>query len=111
MARWASRYDENTNARAVQLVREHGSDYDSEWAAMKAISARLGMSAKTLRKWMRQAEVDAGQAVVETRHRARIASVSRSAACAITPTSVSPRFDAANSVSVLMISCASVNSR
>jgi hypothetical protein len=42
-------------ARAVRLVREHRDDYDSEWAAMKAISGRLGMSAETLRKWVRQA--------------------------------------------------------
>jgi len=58
----ASRYDENTKARAVRLVREHSGDYDTEWAAMKAISARLGMSAETLRKWVRQAEVDSGEA-------------------------------------------------
>ena len=38
------RYDENTKARAVRLVREHREDYDSEWAAMKAISGRLGMN-------------------------------------------------------------------
>ena len=59
----ASRYDENTKVRAVRLVREHAGDYETEWAAMKAISARLGMSAETLRKWVRQAEVDAGEAV------------------------------------------------
>jgi len=35
---------------AVRLVREHRDDYDSEWAAMKAIAGRLGMSAETLRK-------------------------------------------------------------
>jgi transposase len=58
----ASRYDENTRVRAVRLVREHADDYETEWAAMKAISARLGMSAETLRKWVRQAEVDAGAA-------------------------------------------------
>ena len=52
----ASRYDENTRIRAVRLVREHADDYETEWAAMKAISARLGMSAETLRKWVRQAE-------------------------------------------------------
>ncbi|ORW28790.1 transposase [Mycobacterium nebraskense] len=57
------RYDENTKARAVRLVREHRDDYGSEWAAMKAVSGRLGMTAETLRKWMRQAEIDAGEAV------------------------------------------------
>src|ERR1700739_1663415 len=56
------RYDENTEARAVRLVREHRDDYDSEWAAMKSIAGRLGMSTETLRKWVRQAEVDAGEA-------------------------------------------------
>ena len=56
------RYDENTKARAVRLVREHRDDYESEWAAMKAISGRLGMNPETLRKWVRQAEIDAGEA-------------------------------------------------
>jgi len=46
----------------VRLVREHRDDYDSEWAAMKAIAGRLGMNAETLRKWVRQAEIDAGEA-------------------------------------------------
>ncbi len=57
-----SRYDAETKAKAVRLVREHGGDYESEWAALTAISTRLGMSAETLRKWVRQAAVDAGQA-------------------------------------------------
>jgi transposase len=67
----ASRYDENTKARAVRLVREHAGDYETEWAAMMAISARLGMSAETLRKWVRQAEVDAGVAPGMTTDAAR----------------------------------------
>lgn len=46
----------------MRLVREHCDDYDSEWAAMKAISGRLGMNPETLRKWVRQAEIDAGEA-------------------------------------------------
>ena len=66
-----SRYDENTKARAVRLVREHAGDYATEWAAMKAISARVGMSAETLRKWVRQAEVDAGEAPGMTTDAAR----------------------------------------
>jgi transposase len=58
----AIRYDENTKARAVRLVGEHRNDYGSEWAAMRAIAGRLGMSAETLRKWVRQVEVDSGEA-------------------------------------------------
>jgi transposase len=58
----ASRDDENTKARAVRLVREHVGDYETDWAAMKAISAWVGMSAETLRKSVRQADVDAGEA-------------------------------------------------
>lgn len=57
-----SRYDGEMKAKAVRLVREHGEEYGTEWAAIRTISARLGMSAETLRKWVRQAEVDAGQA-------------------------------------------------
>ena len=66
-----SKYDENTKAKAVRLVREHADDYDSEWAAMREISSRLGMSAETLRKWVRQAEVDAGETPGVTRAAAR----------------------------------------
>jgi transposase len=41
---------------------EHSDSYDSEWAAIEAISGRLGMNPETLCKWVRQAEVDAGEA-------------------------------------------------
>jgi transposase len=40
----SKRFDENTKAKAVRLVREHADDYDSEWAAICAIAARLGMT-------------------------------------------------------------------
>jgi transposase len=57
-----SRFDRETRAKAVRLVRDHVGDYESEWAAIKAVSARLGTSAETLRKWLRQSEVDVGEA-------------------------------------------------
>ena len=57
-----SKYDEQTRVKAVRLVTEHVGDCDSEWAAIKAVSARLGMTSETLRRWVRQAEADAGQA-------------------------------------------------
>jgi transposase len=62
IARWRAGTTRTPRRGAVRLVREHAGDYETEWAAMKAISARLGMSAETLRKWVRQAEVDAGVA-------------------------------------------------
>jgi len=57
----ASRYDLNMKVRGVRLVQEYRGDYASESAAIKEISERLGMSAETLRQWVRQPEVDAGQ--------------------------------------------------
>jgi transposase len=58
----SSRYDAETRARAVRLVRDHVGDYDSQFAAIKAVAARLGMSTEALRRWVRQAEVDGGEA-------------------------------------------------
>jgi transposase len=57
-----SKYDGATKAKAIRLVRDHAGDYPTEWAAITAVSGRLGMSAETLRKWIRQAEVDEGKA-------------------------------------------------
>ena len=57
-----TRYDASTKAKAIRLVREHAGDYPTQWAAITAVSGRLGMSAETLRKWIRQAEVDEGKA-------------------------------------------------
>ena len=57
-----SRYDAGTKVKAIRLVREHAGDYPTQWAAITAVSGRLGMSAETLRKWIRQAEVDEGKA-------------------------------------------------
>src|SRR5215208_304200 len=56
-----SKYDLETRAKAVRLVLDHRGDYPSEWAAIKAVSSRLGMNAETLRNWIRQQQVDDGQ--------------------------------------------------
>lgn len=37
------------------------SDYDSPWAAMNAVATKLGVgTGETVRKWVRQAEIDGG---------------------------------------------------
>jgi transposase len=55
-----SKYDPEMRARAVRLVLEHREDYPSEWAAITAVSKRLGMNAETLRNWIRQQQIDDG---------------------------------------------------
>lgn len=55
-----TKYSPELRERAVALVCEQAGEYGSQWEAICAIAAKLGMSSETLRKWVRQAEVDAG---------------------------------------------------
>jgi transposase len=55
-------YPRELRERAVRLVIDHRGDYESEYAAIRSIAAKLGIAtAETLRQWVRQAEVDSGQ--------------------------------------------------
>jgi transposase len=42
------------------MVAEATPEHESEYAAMTAVARRLGASPETVRKWVRQAQVDAG---------------------------------------------------
>ena len=54
-------YPQDLRERAVRMVAEVRPNYESDWAAITAVAARLGIgTAETLRKWVRQAQVDAG---------------------------------------------------
>ena len=46
--------------RAVRMVQEHRGEYQSLWAAIESISAKIGCVPQTLHEWVRKQEVDAG---------------------------------------------------
>ena len=56
-----SRYAPEVRERAVRMVFEHQREYDSQWRAMASTAPKIGCTAETLRKWVRQAERDAGR--------------------------------------------------
>ena len=57
----ATRYSPEVRERAVRMVFEHQSEYESQWAAMASIASKIGCTTETLRKWVRRAERDEGK--------------------------------------------------
>ena len=56
-----SRYSPEVRERAVRMVWEHESEHTSQWAAISSIAGKMGCTAETLRRWVRQAERDQGR--------------------------------------------------
>ncbi|KVE39585.1 transposase [Burkholderia sp. TSV86] len=55
------KYSAEMRARAVRMVLDHLREYESEWAAISSIAAKVGCTPETLRKWVRQEQKDRGQ--------------------------------------------------
>ena len=53
-------YPPELRERAVRMVLEHQHEYPSQWTAIISIAGKFGMTCETLRRWVRQAEVDDG---------------------------------------------------
>jgi transposase len=54
-------YPVEQRERAVKMVLDHLDEYRSVYAACQAISPKVGIGAESLRRWVRQAQVDAQQ--------------------------------------------------
>ncbi len=73
-----NRYPREVKERAVRMVFDHEGEYGSQWAAISSIAAKFGMTAETLRNWVRQAETDGGlRSGVTTEERARVKELER----------------------------------
>lgn len=53
--------DEQVKSRAVRLVTEHQQEYPTLTAACEAVARQVGVGKESVRRWVRQAEVDGGQ--------------------------------------------------
>lgn len=57
----STRYSPEVRERAVRMVFEHEKEYSSQWQAVLSIASKFGCTPETLRRWVRQTEVDTGR--------------------------------------------------
>ena len=55
------RFSPEVRERAVRMVLDHEGEHGSQWETIRSIADKIGCSAETLRKWVRQAERDQGR--------------------------------------------------
>ncbi|MGH7634366.1 MAG: IS3 family transposase [Gemmatimonadaceae bacterium] len=56
-----TRYSPEVRERATRLVWEQQAAHGSQWQAIRAIADKVGCTAESLRRWVRQAETDTGR--------------------------------------------------
>jgi transposase len=57
----SSRYSPEVRERAVRLVMDKVKDNEPTWPSIVSVAEKIGCTSETLRRWVRQAERDAGK--------------------------------------------------
>ena len=60
MSKKSNRFSPEVRERAVRMVREHRSEYQSLWAAVESIAPKIGCVPSTLLDWVNRDEIDTG---------------------------------------------------
>jgi len=54
------RFSPEVREKAVRLVEDHPASHESQWQAIQSVTEKIGCTSETLRRWVWQAERDAG---------------------------------------------------
>ena len=54
-------YPQQFRERALRMVEESLPEHETEFAAMKKVATKLGISPEAISRWKRQEEIDSGQ--------------------------------------------------
>src|SRR3954470_21454674 len=55
-----SKIDPAVKERALRMIADHRQDYPSDTALAEALASKLGVGRETVRRWLVQADVNAG---------------------------------------------------
>ena len=55
------RYSLEVRERAVRLFEQALTEHSSRWAATKSVAEKIGCTTESLRRWVKQAEIDDGK--------------------------------------------------
>ena len=76
----ANRFSTEVRARAVRMIFEHEHEYANQSATIMAIAPKIGCGRDTLRRWVKQSDIDNGRKDGQTSdERAQVKAMDRTA--------------------------------